>query len=416
MKKKFVFDSMESDFSDIIEETIIENTGVNTERVVNTVMKATTAKKIRRFTKRGIIGIAAAVAAAVIISTVSVGAAGGFNQVFGNWFAGQPKYGLFAGSNVSIKSDNLDIDFQGIAGEDNFAGAVMEVKNKDGSAFFEKNDGKYLIYGAGGVEVTVPPIAQLFRPNSVSSGGGVWFKEKDENTIQVSAFYGNSYGYVKGERMTIKETQLYIVHLDEAVGIYTDSYDELTEKYKDRLGENQIIFEYSESGDYEDNIYYIATEKTVPFELEIGVTLNYRTYSRTMNDLNGQKFSMNDVTLTVNKLYAKSFGIEMDATISEIPFPEMPEYDENDPIANSYAIHDYHEKLDAIGLNVKLDITLKDGSKLTATASSKELTYKSDSSSTGIILCSYMKDGLNIAIDPDEIESITATAAPLEKY
>ena len=132
---------------------------------------------------------------------------------------------------MSIKSDNLDIDFQGIAGEDNFAGAVMEVKNKDGSAFFEKNDGKYLIYGAGGVEVTVPPIAQLFRPNSVSSGGGVWFKEKDENTIQVSAFYGNSYGYVKGERMTIKETQLYIVHLDEAVGIYTDSYDELTEKY-----------------------------------------------------------------------------------------------------------------------------------------------------------------------------------------
>ena len=45
MKRKFVFDSMESDFSDIIEETIIENTGVNTERVVNTVMKATTAKK-----------------------------------------------------------------------------------------------------------------------------------------------------------------------------------------------------------------------------------------------------------------------------------------------------------------------------------------------------------------------------------
>ena len=116
MKKKFVFDSMESDFSDIIEETIIENTGVNTERVVNTVMKATTAKKIRRFTKRGIIGIAAAVAAAVIISTVSVGAAGGFNQVFGNWFAGQPKYGLFAGSNVSIKSDNLEIDPHSIMG------------------------------------------------------------------------------------------------------------------------------------------------------------------------------------------------------------------------------------------------------------------------------------------------------------
>ena len=415
MKKKFVFDSMESDFSDIKEETIIENTGVNTERVVKTVMEATAAKKIRRFTKRGIIGLAAAVAAAVVISTVSVGAAGGFNKAFGNWFAGQPKYGLFAGSNVSVKSDKLDIDFQGIAGEDDFVGAVMDIKSKDGSAFFEKNDGNYLIYGSNDVDVTLSPIAALFGKDP-NRNGSVWYKEKDENTIQVTAFYCDPKSNIKGERMTVKENELYILHLDEAVGIYTDSYDELTEKYKDRLGENQIIFEYSESGDYEDNIYYIATEKTVPFELEIGVTLNYRTYSRTMNDLNGQKFSMNDVTLTVNKLYAKSFGIEMDATISEIPFPEMPEYDENDPIANSYAIHDYHEKLDAIGLNVKLDITLKDGSKLTATASSKELTYKSDSSSTGIILCSYMKDGLNIAIDPDEIESITATAAPLEKY
>ena len=100
MKKKFVFDSMESDFSDIKEETIIENTGVNTERVVKTVMEATAAKKIRRFTKRGIIGLAAAVAAAVVISTVSVGAAGGFNKAFGNWFEGQPKYGLFEGRNV----------------------------------------------------------------------------------------------------------------------------------------------------------------------------------------------------------------------------------------------------------------------------------------------------------------------------
>ena len=95
MKKKFVFDSMESDFSDIKEETIIENTGVDTERIVETVMEAAKAKKIRRFTKKGIIGIAAAVAAAIAIGTVSVGASGGFNKAFGSWFAGEPKYGLF---------------------------------------------------------------------------------------------------------------------------------------------------------------------------------------------------------------------------------------------------------------------------------------------------------------------------------
>ena len=188
MKKKFVFDSMESDFSDIIEETIIENTGVNTERVVNTVMKATTAKKIRRFTKRGIIGIAAAVAAAIVISTVSVGAAGGFNQVFGNWFAGQPKYGLFSGSNVSTKSDKLAVEFEGIAGDDNFVGAVMQIKNSDGSKFVENNDGKYIIYGSNDVDVTLSPIAALFSDNS-NRGGSVWYDMKDENTIQATALY-----------------------------------------------------------------------------------------------------------------------------------------------------------------------------------------------------------------------------------
>ncbi|MBQ5562949.1 MAG: hypothetical protein IIT39_06150, partial [Clostridia bacterium] len=238
MKKKFVFDSMESDFSDIKEETIIENTGVNTERVVKTVMEATAAKKIRRFTKRGIIGLAAAVAAAVVISTVSVGAAGGFNKAFGNWFAGQPKYGLFAGSNVSVKSDKLDIDFQGIAGEDDFVGAVMDIKSKDGSAFFEKNDGNYLIYGSNDVDVTLSPIAALFGKDP-NRNGSVWYKEKDENTIQVTAFYCDPKSNIKGERMTVKENELYILHLDEAVGTYTDEYDDLMAKYKNKLGKDQ---------------------------------------------------------------------------------------------------------------------------------------------------------------------------------
>lgn len=413
MKKKFVFDSMESDFSDIKEETIIENTGVDTERIVNTVMEAAKAKKIRRFTKKGIVGIAAAVAAAIVIGTVSVGASGGFRQTFGDWFAGQPKYGLFAGSNVSVKSDELDIDFQGIAGDDNLVGAVMEVKKKDGSAFFEKNDGNYLIYGSHDVDVTLAPLAALFAdPNRT---GRTWYSEKDENTIRATVFYGDPQGHLKGERMTVKESELWIVHLDEAVGTYLDDYDELREKYKDRLGEHRLIWRYSESGAYEDNIYYIATEKTVPCEFEVGVTLNYKTYSRTISDLNGKEFSMNDVTMTINKLYAKSFGIEMDATISAIPFPEMPEYDESDFEAYSHALHEYHEKVDSLGLIVELDITLKDGSKLTATANSHALTYNSDTSSTDIIDCSYMKDGLNIAIDPDDIVSITATAKPLTK-
>ena len=415
MKKKFVFDSMESDFSDIREETIIENTGVDTERVVKTVMEAAKAKKIRRFTKKGIIGIAAAVAAAIVIGTVSVGASGGFNKAFGNWFAGEPKYGLFAGSNVSKKSDKLDIEFQGIAGDDTLVGAVMEIKNKDGSAFIEKNDGNYLIYGSNDVDVTLAPLLSLFPNPNDNRSGSVWYDFKDENTIQATAFYQDFGGHIKGERMTVKESELWVVHLDEAVGAYPDNYDELREKYKDRLGENKLIWQYSESGNYEDTVYYLATEKTVPFEFETGVTLNYKTASRAIDDLNGKEFSMNDVTVTIDNIRAQSFMMLVDATISAIQYPEDPLWNNPDLDADSEAMHDYTEKLQSLGFIIDFEITLKDGSKVTTEADSRWMNSSNVSETKDRIQCLYEKDGVHAAIDPDDIVSVTATTKPLTK-
>ena len=214
--------------------------------------------------------------------------------------------------------------------------------------------------------------------------------------------------------MTVKENELYILHLDEAVGTYTDEYDDLMAKYKNKLGKDQTIFEYSKSGAYEDNIYYIVTEKKVSFEFELGVTLNYKTYSRTINDLNGKQFSMNDVTMTINNICAKSFGLEVDATVSAIPFPEMPELDGTDP-ADSIALHNYQEKIDSLGFIIEFDITMKDGSKVTAQADSRLLPSRSDRESKDLIQCNYEKDGVHAAIDPDDIVSITATAKPREK-
>ena len=413
MKKKFVFDSMESDFSDIKEETIIENTGVDTERIVNTVMEAAKAKKIRRFTKKGIIGLAAAVAAAIAIGTVSVGASGGFNKAFGNWFAGEPKYGLFAGSNVSKKSDKLDIEFQGIAGDDTLVGAVMELKNKDGSAFIEKNDGNYLIYGSNDVDVTLAPLLALFPNPNDNRSGSVWYDFKDENTIQATAFYQDFGGHLKGERMTVKEKSLWIVHLDEAIGTYLDDYDELYEKYKDRIGENQLIFTYSKSGSPEDNIRYIATEKTIPFEFETGVTLNYKTASREIDDFNGKEFSMNDVTMTIDNIRAQSFMMVVDATISAIQYPEDPLWDNPDLDADSEEMRDYMEKMQSLGFIIEFDITMKDGSKVTTEADSRWMNSNNTSETRDTIQCLYEKDGVHAAINPDDIVSITAAVRNL---
>ncbi len=124
---------------------------------------------------------------------------------------------------------------------------------------------------------------------------------------------------------------------------------------------------------------------------------------------------MNDVTMTINNICAKSFGLEVDATVSPIPYPEMPEYDENDSVANSYALHEYNEKVDSLGLMVEFDITMNDGTKITAEADSRSLPSNNNTASTDKIDCSYTKDGLSIAIDPDDIASITATAKALER-
>ena len=93
----------------------------------------------------------------------------------------------------------------------------------------------------------------------------------------------------------------------------------------------------------------------------------------------------------------------------------MPALDGTDPVADGTALHDYQEKVDSLGFIIEFDITMKDGSKVTAQADSRFLPSNSETVSTGLIQCVYEKDGVHAAIDPDDIASITATAKALEK-
>lgn len=413
MKTKFAFDSMEYDFSNINEESIIENTGVDTERVVKRVMTAAKSnKKSRRFSHKVVLGLAAAVASLAVIGTVSVGAAGGFNQVFGDWFAGQPKYGLFSGDHLSSTSEKLNIDFQGIAGDDNFVGAAMTIQNKDGSNFVDNADGTFVLYGSNDVNVTLSPIASLLYDNS-NRGGSVWYTLEDEKTIKATAVYNDDNRHLKGEKMTIKENELTAFRLEQEVGDISNSFEELTKKYENQMHENQTIFLYSDSGRYEDNRFYIATEYHIPLNFELNVTLNYKTISRTMEVTQGKELAMNGVQLTINHLDAKSFGMDINATIGAITFPEEPNYDNMNEIEEAQALHDYINALQSKGFMIKFDITMKDGSKLTAKADSRMLESNSETSSTGTIRCQYLQNNSFTAIDPDQIDSITATAQSL---
>lgn len=412
MKRKFVFDAMEYDFSGIDEQTVVKETGVSTERIVANVMAGIKGVKRRsRFNRKAVWAVAAAAAAIAAMGTVTVGAMGGFNQAFGNWFAGEPKYGLFAGDNVSYSSDTVDIEFEGIAGDDNFVGAAMTIKNKDGSPFVDGAD-NIVLYGSNDIDVTQSVWNKVFH-NDPNRGGSVRYDLEDESTIHVTAFYGDENGSIKGERMTVKEESLTAYRLEEAVGDVNDDYDKLVEKYQDKLSKDQLIFEYSSNGTYEDNQYYIATEIQIPLNFELGVTLNYKTTARNIEVTNGKELEMNGVKLTIDSLEAGSFGIKVYATVDAIEFPEEPDYDNMDELETAGAVHDYIGEMDSHAFITELDVVMKDGSHVTAELDTRLIGANSETSTSNMCYCVYHTGNSYVAIDPDEIELITAAAKPL---
>ena len=75
-------------------------------------------KNVNTKAKRTSITVAAAIAATLAIGTVGAGATGSFNQVFGENFAGEKVNGVYAGTNVNVKTaDAYSAEFLGISGE-----------------------------------------------------------------------------------------------------------------------------------------------------------------------------------------------------------------------------------------------------------------------------------------------------------
>ena len=137
MKTNNIFDHMDKDRDNISEQTVIEDTGVNTDRVREIFMnKVNESKKTNKKSKKKVfVVLAAAVAATLAVGTVTAGATGSFNNAFGQIFAGEADNGMFSGGNVNISSETLNIDFKGITGDQNKAYGLMDITNKDGNEF-----------------------------------------------------------------------------------------------------------------------------------------------------------------------------------------------------------------------------------------------------------------------------------------
>ena len=69
------------------------------------------------------------------LGTVTAGAPGSFNSIFAKVFAGGPVDGMYSSSSAAVNSDDVNIDFKGVAGDKRNAYAIYNVTRKDGTPF-----------------------------------------------------------------------------------------------------------------------------------------------------------------------------------------------------------------------------------------------------------------------------------------
>lgn len=432
MKKKFVFDASENDIINIDEKTVIKDTGVKTENVKKEVMKTvrTAPKPVRIIRKKTVISLIAAAAAIAVLGTVTVGAAGGFNQTFSEFFAGEPANGVYSGSNVSLNSDKVNIDFIGIAGDDDHVMGMMTLNKKDGSSFVDTTENTFIETfnineeNTNYVQIEQSLWDELFHSYG-SNTGSITYSLRDKNTLCAMIEYVDDRCDLKGSRLTAKAGKIYAY--TPVKTIYTpeigDGYsqyvrdengshweftdtiiDDMNKKYNSELKEDQII-RYSENMDS----IIIAAKKEIQLDFEVGVTLNYKSTTRSFESAHDKKYMINDSEWTVDYINAKSFAIELSSHSWELE--NNTQFDiENIENWDEETLKDF-DTYNRSFLPELLTVTLKNGKQYKAVPSHVGYTsgYSIDDHSGDVYLkFDYTDENGNIAaVDPEQIVSVT---------
>lgn len=329
MKTNNIFDYMDKDSSDIDEMTILENTGVKTENVreifmnkVNAQNKQAKTKKTGR--KKTFIVLAAAVAATLALGTVGAGAAGSFNSVFGERFAGEKTNGVYGGANVNINTaDGYNTEFLGISGDHHTVLAALNITKADGSSFVKGDDVKYtyimpFLYGVflddeiertgkelgmtdedyeyvGKVEVQKSLWKQLTSGSSDDSGGAEYFVTDDGAIKCIMEYEALGYDLI-GENMSVYEPAIYLYNVKrdilkcnaqdayEVSYVMTEDDDTADEMNTGKVAE--IVRELEETKKtMNDNEYLVFNIDNMPEEKK--VTFSVVEIQREVIDLSG---------------------------------------------------------------------------------------------------------------------------------
>ena len=336
---KNIFNYLQTDPENIDEKTIYENTGVNPDNVKELVMnKIHESKSVKKNTGKIIRFTLIAAAAAAILGTSVAAAAGTFNPVFGQLFAGEAPNGAYTGGNVKVNSNDLDIDFAGVLGDANTAYSMMTITKKDGSAFVENSKDvmiamSYNNYCTGNVHIVEgteydPPVKishslleNVFGDNRDHSGK-IFYYFEDDNTITAEVNLHDLKNLI-GSTMKINESKLMVWREDEVIfdkaalekawGLSEEEFEKefggdlleaARKEYEKRTGhalaENQqVMYGFNENGyllDDEGHLHSIivAHYDTIDFKYDISVKLNYKDTSVSFDDMIGKELNWND--------------------------------------------------------------------------------------------------------------------------
>lgn len=403
-KTKNIFNYMLNDPENIDEKTIYENTGVNADNVKEIVMNnihgKASAKKNRK--KKFTFTLIAAAAAVAVLGTTAA-ATGSFNSVFGSMLAGEMKGGMYAGGNVQVQSDDLDIDFKGIAGDKHEVYGMMTITKKDGSAFVENTDDYFFGYEAFNekVDCKLSPMNQLIGKlwyfGQELQGGDITYTFKDANTVNAVIYYGSQYNII-GETLTVNESKPLFYHTDEVlcteeeISEFFANINENTDmsqtpyliaqRERESTLKDGQVFMFDGNGNF-----VIAREYPFTLDYDLSVKLNYKDTTKYLNEAKGKTVSYNNCNeMTVTELEAHAFGLKLDMAY---------------PTDDRDKINIIQNKFDDNIIN-HVEMTMQDGTVYTA----NEGGFYQSSNIQRINFAFSSDDWKKVVIDPDKITKV----------
>ena len=236
MKTNNIYDYMKADPDNIDEQTVLEETGVSKDRVKEIVMEniSTSKKTTKKGGKKVFVVLAAAVAATIAVGTVTAGATGSFNSVFTPIFAGDPVDGMYSADSATIKSDAVNIDYKGVAGDKREAYAIYNITKKDGTPFITDENSYFSLIQmsrdtgyVADVSCTIPLFDQLTEGlfyRADIPGGDVSYEMTDDYTIQAYVQFRDEGRNIIGQTVTVKDETIVINHIDEILGTHDELF------------------------------------------------------------------------------------------------------------------------------------------------------------------------------------------------